>query len=82
MPTPEEVISAILGSPPQAQPPSFVPDVARRRAALERQSVLSYRPFRNVRATPAPGPPPPVNRVGTGCRICGLPTSPCCCPTR
>jgi len=77
MPTPEEVIDAILGRP-RDNPPSFVVNRPARRAALERGAAMSYRPFTSVRATPAPGPPQPISRVAA-CPRCALPF-PCCCP--
>ena len=79
MPTPtaEEVIQAILGKPPD-QPPSLVVDRVKRQARLAEQARILYRPWTPRRATPAPGPPPPVNRVGIGCPVCCLVS--CICP--
>ena len=80
MPTPtaEEVIQAILGRPPD-QPPSLVVDRVKRAAKLQADARLMYKPWSPRRATPAPGPPPPVNRAGIACPRCALPTGSCVC---
>lgn len=80
-----EIIRLIIGPPgkPPAQPRTgFVPDTARRQAKLQADARLIYRPWSPCRATPAPGPPPPMPRVPLCCPRCALPRLSCVCPTR
>lgn len=78
---PATIISAILGTP-RAQPPSFVPDQAKRAAALQSRVHQEFRlvPTRYRQAAAQAMPPPP--RVPTCCARCALPLATCCCPTR
>lgn len=80
-----EIIALIVGPPgkPPDQPRTgFVVDRVKRAAKLQAEARILYRPYRNIRATPAPGPPEPRRMVPSCCPRCALPTSTCCCPTR
>jgi hypothetical protein len=75
---PASIIATIVGKPPDQ--PALVVDRPRRQAKLEADARILYRPWSPRRATPAPGPPPPLPRCGIGCRVCGLVS--CVCPKR
>ena len=75
---PSTIIAAILGTP-RAQPPSFVPDQAKRTAAMQQRVHQEFRLPPQRRATPAPGPPPPMPRVAACCPRCAMPVAGCLC---
>lgn len=78
---PATIIAAILGAPPKAQPPSFVPDVARRQAAMQTRVHQEFRmpgPPRRQAVPQAVTPPPRL----LSCGRCALPLDSCCCARR
>jgi|GEM_PF-2858793 hypothetical protein len=76
---PATIISAILGAPPKAQPPSFVPDQVKRQAALQSRVHQEFRlvPTRYRQAAAQATPPRP--RIAC-CPRCALPRLSCVCP--
>lgn len=77
-----EIIARILGSPPKAQPPSFVPDQVKRSAAIQQRVHQEFRlvPPPRRHAVIVPQDVPPRQRSPVPCPRCCLPQPSCICP--